>query len=69
MKPWELARTKEPLAGEAGLDALAREQSACGDWVRVMCANPKLIERPVVISSDGRARLGRPPESVGALLD
>lgn len=68
MEPWELARTKEPLAREVGLNDLPREQSSREEWIRIMAANPKLIERPVVIAGDGRARLGRPPESVGELL-
>jgi arsenate reductase-like glutaredoxin family protein len=33
-----------------------------------MVANPILIERPIVVAADGRAVLGRPPETVRALL-
>ncbi len=33
------------------------------ELIDAMVANPKLIERPVVIAG-GRAALGRPPESV-----
>jgi arsenate reductase len=68
MEPWELARLGEPLAKEAGLDELGRDESTRDEWIRIMSASPKLIERPVVIADDGRARLGRPPESVGDLL-
>jgi arsenate reductase len=32
-----------------------------------MVASPKLIERPIVISN-GKAAIGRPPESVLAIL-
>ncbi|NKB88618.1 MAG: arsenate reductase (glutaredoxin) [Acidobacteria bacterium] len=38
------------------------------EWAQVLADNPTLIERPVVISSDGRAVLGRPPEAVRDLL-
>jgi arsenate reductase len=68
MEPWELARMGEPLAKETGLSELSRDGSTRDEWIRIMSANPKLIERPVVIAGDGRARLGRPPESVGDLL-
>ena len=30
--------------------------------------NPILIERPILITDDGRAALGRPPEALKALL-
>lgn len=68
MQPWELARMKEPLAKEIGLPDLARDDSTRSEWIRLLSANPKLIERPVVIGEDGRARLGRPPENVRDLL-
>jgi arsenate reductase-like glutaredoxin family protein len=33
-----------------------------------MVAHPILIERPILVRSDGEARLGRPPEDVEELL-
>ena len=33
-----------------------------------MAANPILIERPILVTDDGRAALGRPPEAIEALL-
>ena len=33
-----------------------------------MAANPILIERPILVTGDGRAALGRPPEAIEALL-
>ena len=33
-----------------------------------MVANPILIERPILVTTDGRAVVGRPPEAVQALL-
>jgi len=68
IEPWELARMGEPLAKEIGLEELPREESAREEWIRLMSANPKLIERPVVITGDGRAVIGRPPENVEALF-
>ncbi len=59
-----LLRTKEKEYRELGLDdpALSDEQVIAG-----MIECPKLIERPIVIR-EGRARIGRPPESVMEIL-
>ena len=69
LDPWELARLGEPLAKETGLKDLPRDEHSREEWIRIMCANPKLIERPVVLTGDGRGVVGRPPERVHDLLD
>ena len=33
-----------------------------------MVAHPILIERPILVTDDGRAALGRPPEAIESLL-
>ena len=60
MEPRELMRRKEKPYKELGLDD---EKLSRSDLIRAMVANPILIERPIVIAR-GKARLGRPPESV-----
>jgi len=64
LEPRDLMRKKEAEYKENGLDdpTLSREA-----LIEAMVAHPKLIERPIVIK-DGRAALGRPPESVVDLL-
>ncbi len=66
MEPWELARMGEPVAKDLGLKDLAHDRAA---WIDVMVANPILIERPILVTADGRAVLGRPPENVLSLLE
>ncbi|PVZ83872.1 arsenate reductase (glutaredoxin) [Serratia sp. S1B] len=56
----ELMRKKEEIYQELKLsdDALSEEQ-----LLAAMVANPKLIERPIVVNGN-QARIGRPPEQV-----
>lgn len=63
-EPRELMRTGEPEYAEQGLDdpALTRAQ-----LISAMAATPKLIERPIVLAN-GKAAVGRPPESVLDIL-
>lgn len=64
LEPRQLMRTKEAEYKELGLDdeSLSREA-----LIEAMIANPKLIERPIVIH-DGKAAIGRPPEKVLDIL-
>jgi len=64
-EPWEITRMGEDVAKELGLRDLAHERAP---WIEVMVANPILIERPIIVSSEGRAVVGRPPEVVRDLL-
>lgn len=64
-EPWEVARTGESVAKELGLRDLPHDRDR---WIEVMVANPILIERPIVVTADGRAVIGRPPEAVRDLL-
>jgi arsenate reductase len=64
IKPRDLMRNKEPEYKEAGLDDgdLNDEQ-----LITAMLEYPVLIERPIVLAN-GRAAIGRPPESVLDIL-
>lgn len=66
MEPRQLMRTHEAEYKDNHLDddSLSRNQ-----LIQAMVAHPKLIERPIVVSSDGKkATIGRPPESVLEIL-
>jgi len=59
----DLVRRGEPEFHEAGLSDISSED----DLIAAMVDFPKLIERPVVLAN-GKARMGRPPESVLEIL-
>ncbi len=61
MKPRELMRKKEAEYKENNLgdDSLTDDQ-----LIEAMIKNPKLIERPIVVTSEKGYAIGRPPESV-----
>lgn len=62
--PRQLMRTKEDayVDNDMGNESLSRAQ-----LLTLMNANPKVIERPVVIKGD-QAAVGRPPEDVLVIL-
>ena len=60
--PRDIMRKKE--AKEADLDDPTLDDEAL---IAGMVANPKVIERPIVLNG-GKAALGRPPESVIEIL-
>jgi arsenate reductase len=60
----EAIRRKEPLYAELGLDDPALTDTQLLD---AMVANPRLIERPIVVTPKG-VRLCRPLERVNELL-
>lgn len=65
LEPWEIARLAEPVARELGLGDLPLERER---WLDVLVANPILIERPILVAGEDRAALGRPVESLEAVL-
>lgn len=64
LSPRELMRKGEPEYKELSLD----DQSLTEDeLLEAMVANPRLIERPIVVKNN-KAAIGRPPESVLDIL-
>ena len=59
-----LMRTKEEIYKTLDLKNESDEEKL----IAAMAANPKLIERPIVIK-DGKAAIGRPLENIIELLD
>ena len=61
MEPWDLTRMDEPRATELGLSGAPRDRD---QWLKTLADNPILVQRPIVITDDGRAVIGRPPERI-----
>lgn len=64
-EPWEITRMGEGVAAELGLRSAAKDRDA---WIATLVANPILIERPILVTDDGRAAVGRPTEAIAELL-
>lgn len=65
-EPWEVTRMGEGVAADLGLKSAPKDRAA---WIATLVANPILIERPILVTDDGRAAVGRPTEAIEALLD
>ena len=63
--PQAVIRFNEDVAKELGISPADERPDA--EWLDIIAANPKLLERPIVINGD-RAAIGRPPENVLAIL-
>jgi arsenate reductase (glutaredoxin) len=61
----QLLRKQESLYKELGLDDPSHSND---EIIRIMLEHPVLIQRPIV-SYNGKALIGRPPEAVSALFD
>jgi arsenate reductase len=64
INPQDLMRKRESEYKQSGLD---NKELSINQQIKLMVANPKVIERPIVIGN-GKAAIGRPPESVLAIL-
>ena len=63
MRPMDIMRTKEELFRT---EYKGKELSD-DEWIRILCENPKLIERPIVVRGN-KAVLARPAEKIDELL-
>ena len=61
LEPWDITRMNEPVAADLGLADMPRERDR---WIAVLAANPSLIQRPIMVTTDGQAWVARDPETV-----
>ena len=60
-----MTRIFDPLAHELGLKDTARDADA---WIRIHAEHPKLIQRPLVLTDDGRAWVARDDETLNEVV-
>jgi len=65
ISPKDLIRFKDEKAKELRISY--ENEFSFDHWISILVENPKLIERPIVISDKG-AVIGRPPENVLSLF-
>ncbi|MGK5114745.1 MULTISPECIES: ArsC/Spx/MgsR family protein [unclassified Geodermatophilus] len=65
LQPWDITRMSEPLARELGLPDAPRDADA---WIRVLVEHPRLIQRPIVLTDDGRAWVARDDQTLTEVL-
>lgn len=61
LEPWDITRTGEQLAKDLGVAALPHDRDT---WIELLAANPSLIQRPIMVTTDGQAWVARDPDTV-----
>ncbi|WP_067536327.1 arsenate reductase family protein [Nocardia crassostreae] len=67
LEPWDITRTAEAEAKELGVSTWGRTLADRDRWIDALATHPRLIQRPIVITADGRALVARDDESLDAL--
>ncbi|MFC4059822.1 arsenate reductase family protein [Planomonospora corallina] len=65
LEPWDITRMGEARARELGLADRARDRD---EWIAILVADPILIQRPIVLTDDGRAVVARDDQTLEDLL-
>ena len=66
MEPWEVARPQE--SKEAGFADLPKDRAHRADWVEALAANPRCIQRPIILLDDGTAVIARDAATLDQIL-
>ncbi|WP_040796832.1 arsenate reductase family protein [Nocardia higoensis] len=67
LEPWDITRTGEQVAKDLGLATWGRTPGDREHWIDALAAHPKLIQRPIVLTGDGRAIVARSEEALREL--
>jgi arsenate reductase len=66
LEPWDITRTGDPMAEEAGVASWPRERE---EWLARLVAHPALIQRPILVTPDGEAWVARDPDTVQTAVE
>jgi arsenate reductase len=69
LEPWHITRTGEPVAREAGLDALPKDAEHRDHWLAALAAHPILVQRPIITADDGTTVVARDPAALEGVVD
>ncbi|QIS13170.1 arsenate reductase family protein [Nocardia arthritidis] len=66
-EPWEITRTGEQAAKDLGMSTWGRTPADRERWIEALAADPRLIQRPIVLLDDGRAVVARSEDALRSL--
>lgn len=66
LEPWDITRTAD--AKGAGVTLPPRDGAHRADWLALMAAHPRLIQRPIITATDGTTVVGRDEESLARVI-
>ena len=68
LEPWAVARLTDPAARDLGLGDLPRDAEHRAQWLEVLAANPRVIQRPIVTVPGGGAVVARDDAALTAVV-
>ncbi|MCM6775484.1 arsenate reductase family protein [Nocardia sp. CDC159] len=68
LEPWDITRTGEDEAKRLGVGGWTRTPADRERWIRALAEHPRLIQRPIVVTGDGRAVVARDEQSLRSVL-
>ena len=66
LEPWDITRMNEQLAQDLRLADKPHDRA---EWLTLLAAHPSLLQRPILVTNDGKAFVGRSPEAVAEAID
>lgn len=65
--PWHITRAAD--AKGLGVALPERSEAERATWIRLLAANPKLIQRPIITATDGTTVVGRDADSLAKVIE